>query len=47
MTRLNEEIVGRPEEPGPGFEIGHSYFVPTDQDTILDEQPVCPSIRTS
>jgi hypothetical protein len=37
MIALNDEIRGDLKNLGPGFEIGHSYFVPTDDDESLDE----------
>ena len=36
MGSLNEKISGDPEL-GPGFQIGHSYFVPSDGDQPSDD----------
>ncbi len=36
MTRLNE-LVAQDKNLGRGFEIGHSFFCPTDEDTALDD----------
>jgi len=46
MTRLNEEIAADQKNLGPGFEIGHSYFVPGDEDSGLDDQWYERVIRT-
>lgn len=37
MSQLNEEIRADKKNLGPGFEVGHSYFVPGEQDISLDE----------
>jgi 5-methylcytosine-specific restriction protein B len=37
MTRLNAEITDDAKSLGPGFEIGHSFFVPQAADAQLDE----------
>jgi 5-methylcytosine-specific restriction protein B len=37
MSLLNQKIRQDTKNLGPGFEIGHSYFVPTDDDESLDE----------
>jgi len=37
MSRLNKRIAADTKNLGPGFEIGHSYFVPTDDDEALEE----------
>lgn len=37
LTELNETIRGDRAELGPGFEIGHSYFVPPEGAEALDE----------
>lgn len=37
MVELNAKISEDTRNLGPGFEIGHSYFVPTDDDDALDE----------
>lgn len=37
LTQLNRVIEDDQKNLGPGFVIGHSYFVPTDQDSSLDE----------
>jgi 5-methylcytosine-specific restriction enzyme B len=36
MTELNEVISKDRQNLGPGFEIGHSYFVPTGEEETLD-----------
>jgi hypothetical protein len=46
MTRLNEHIATDQKNLGPGFEIGHSYFVPTEEDTSLDDDWYSRVIRT-
>lgn len=37
MGALNESIRADRRNLGPGFEIGHSYFVPTDEEEALDQ----------
>jgi 5-methylcytosine-specific restriction enzyme B len=46
MAWLNQQIAADQKNLGPGFEIGHSYFVPTDQDASLDEAWYTWVIRT-
>ena len=36
MTALNDKIAQDRQNLGPGFEIGHSYFVPTGEEETLD-----------
>lgn len=36
MCRLNEEIASDVQNLGPGFEIGHSFFVPTRGDVFAE-----------
>jgi 5-methylcytosine-specific restriction protein B len=36
LTALNDRIREDSKSLGAGFEIGHSYFVPTDGDEVLD-----------
>jgi 5-methylcytosine-specific restriction protein B len=37
MSSLNAKIREDTKNLGPGFEVGHSYFVPTEDDELLDE----------
>ena len=37
FSRLNDEIKGDRKNLGPGFEIGHSFFCPREEDEQLDE----------
>ena len=37
MIALNKEIEQDTKNLGPGYTIGHSYFVPTEKDTTLDD----------
>ena len=37
LSALNKKITDDSKNLGPGFEIGHSYFVPSDDDESLDE----------
>ncbi len=37
MGRLNEAIRADRRNLGPGFEIGHSYFVPSGDEEVLDD----------
>ena len=37
LSVLNRRITDDSKNLGPGFEIGHSYFVPSDDDESLDE----------
>ena len=37
MRALNEEILEDRKRLGPGFEIGHSFFMPSDDDRPFDE----------
>ena len=46
MVRLNEKITADTQNLGPGFEIGHSYFVPTDDDDALEETWFLDIVRT-
>jgi hypothetical protein len=36
MTELNDEIGSDTVRLGPGYQIGHSFFVPSDKAQILD-----------
>lgn len=38
MTALNAVIAADRANLGPGFEIGHSYFVPRKEDDVLDRE---------
>ncbi len=38
MRELNEAIRSDARNLGPGFEVGHSYFVPSLDDSALDEE---------
>ena len=46
MSALNETIRGDDKELGPGFEIGHSYFVPPEDQDAIDEEWYSRVIRT-
>lgn len=46
MSRLNEAIRSDTKGLGAGFEIGHSYFVPSDDDEDLDEDWFLQVVRT-
>jgi hypothetical protein len=46
MTALNEAIIEDQKNLGPGFEIGHSYFVPAEEDSAPDEEWYARVIRT-
>jgi 5-methylcytosine-specific restriction endonuclease McrBC GTP-binding regulatory subunit McrB len=37
MSQLNSKIEADLANLGPGFCIGHSFFIPTDDETVLDE----------
>ena len=37
LSALNRKITDDSKNLGPGFEIGHSYFVPSEDDESLDE----------
>lgn len=43
---LNQSIREDAQNLGPGFEIGHSYFVPSGEETALDEQWYRSIVRT-
>src|SRR5690348_8264131 len=36
LTTLNKEIAGDTVRLGPGYQIGHSFFTPTDETQALD-----------
>ena len=46
MSSLNETIRGDDKELGPGFEIGHSYFVPPEDQDAIDEEWYARVVRT-
>ena len=46
MVALNEEIRNDSKNLGPGFQIGHSYFVPSGDEEYLDDQWYRSVIRT-
>lgn len=38
MSDLNEQIRGDQNRLGPGFEIGHSFFCPQEEDSDIDDE---------
>ena len=46
LSALNRKITDDSKNLGPGFEIGHSYFVPSEDDESLDENWFRNVIRT-
>jgi 5-methylcytosine-specific restriction protein B len=46
MHTLNEEIKSDTKNLGPGFQIGHSYFVPSGDEESLDREWYRNVIRT-
>ena len=46
MLALNEEIRKDIKNLGPGFQIGHSYFVPSGDEEALDEEWYRSVVRT-
>lgn len=46
LSALNERITADSKNLGPGFEIGHSYFVPTGDESVLDESWYRGVVRT-
>lgn len=46
LSALNEKIRNDARNLGPGFEVGHSYFVPTDEDETLSKEWYLEIIRT-
>lgn len=46
LRSLNQSIRDDVQNLGPGFEIGHSYFVPTGDETSLDEHWYRSIVRT-
>jgi 5-methylcytosine-specific restriction protein B len=46
LAHLNEQIRADSKNLGPGFEIGHSYFVPSGDEESLEEDWYRGIIRT-
>ena len=46
MVTLNQKIREDGKNLGPGFEIGHSYFVPTGDEESLDDDWYADIVRT-